>query len=145
MCYHFWHWVDLGLLNPLHRGEVDRREVADGVRSLAVEVDQGLEAVLLAAVKQPVDGPLLIGLAVVLEKVLEGVIADDLPAAVALAAQRPGDEVQIFFQRVRAVDCFQPIAQAGDNIVFQILFVGDGYNTISIRLIGKRSCICPFF
>ena len=81
----------------------------------------------------------------VFEEILEEVVADDLPAAVALAAQRPGDEVQIFFQRVRAVDCFQPIAQAGDNIVFQILFVGDGDNAICIRLIRKRSSIFPIF
>ena len=72
-------------------------------------------------------------------------VVDESKPDRSIAAQRFGDEVQIFFQRVRAVDCFQPIAQAGDNIVFQILFVGDGDNTISIRLIGKRSCIFPFF
>ena len=110
-----------------------------------MQVDQRLEAVLLAAVEQPVDGALLVGLAVVFEEVPEEVAADDLPTAVPLAAQCPGDEVQIFFQRVLPVGGFQPATQAGDNIVFQILFVGDGDNTISIRLIRKRSCIFPFF
>ena len=123
---HVLHPVDFGLINPLHLVEVIHTKVADGVWRVAVEVDQRLEAILFAAVKQPVDRSLLVGLAMVFEEVLEEVVADDFPAAIALTAQRPGDEVQIFFQRVRAVDCFQPIAQAGDNIVFQILFVGDG-------------------
>ena len=102
-----------------------------------MEVDQRLEAVLLAAVKQPVNWTLLIGLAVVFEEVLEEVVADDLPAAVALAAQRLSDEVQIFFQRVCAVDCFQPVAQAGDDVIFQILFVGDGKDIICVYWVGK--------
>ena len=116
--------------------EVVHAEVADGVRRVAVEVDQRLEAVLLAAVKQPVDRALLVGLAVVFEEILEEVVSDDLPAAVALAAQRPGDEVQIFFQRVRAVGGFQPIAQAGDNIVFHVLFISDGQDAVPIRQEG---------
>ena len=145
MVDHILHPVDLRLINPLHLVEVVHPEISDGVRCVAVEVDQRLEAVLLATVEQPVNRALLVGLAVILKKVLEEVAADDLPAAVALTSQRPGDEVQIFFQRVLAVGGFQPAAQAGDNIVFQILFVGDGDNTISIRLIGKRSCIFPFF
>ena len=127
---HVLHPVDLRLIDALHFVEVIHTEIADGVRRVAVEVDQRLEAVLLAAVEQPVDRALLVGLAVILEKVLEEVAADDLPAAVPLAAQRPGDEVQIFFQRVRAVGGFQPAAQAGDDVVLQILFVGDGQDAI---------------
>ena len=73
----------------------------------------------------------------VFEEVLEEVAADNLSAAVALAAQRPGDEVQIFFQRVRAVGSFQPIAQAGDDVIFQILFVGDGKDIICVYRVGK--------
>ena len=74
--------------------EVVHAEIADGVRRIAMEVNQRLEAVLLAAVKQPVNRALLVGLAVVFEKVLEKVVADDFSAAVALAAQRPGNEVR---------------------------------------------------
>ena len=142
---HILHPVDFGLIDALHLVEIVHAEIADGVRRVAVEIDQRLEAVLLAAVEQPVNRALLVGFAVVFEEILEEIAADDLPAAVALTAQRPGDEVQIFFQRVRAIDSFQPITQAEDNIVFHVLFVGDGDNTISIRLIGKRSCIFPFF
>ena len=115
--------------------EIVHPKVADGVRRVAVEVDQRLEAVLLAAVEQPINRALLVSLAVVLKEVLEEVAADDLPATVAFAAQRPGDEVQIFFQRVRTVGGFQPVAQAGNDVVLQILFVGDGQNAVPV---GQR-------
>ena len=78
---HVLHPVDFGLVDPLHLVEIVHAEVADGVRRVAVEVDQRLEAVLLAAVKQPVDRALLVDFAVVFEEVLEKVVADDLPAA----------------------------------------------------------------
>ena len=48
-------------------------------------------------------------------------------------AKRFGDEVQIVLQRFLAVDHAQPAAQAGDNIVPQILFVGDGQDAVFIR------------
>ena len=63
---HVLHPADFRLVDSLHLVEVVHPEVADGVRRVAVEVDQRLEAVLLAAVKEPVDGPLLVGFAVVL-------------------------------------------------------------------------------
>lgn len=86
---HVLHPVDFGLVDTLHFVEIVHPEVADGVRRVAVEVDQRLEAVLLATVEQPVNRALLVGLAVILKKVLEEVAADDLPAAVALARPAP--------------------------------------------------------
>ena len=109
---HVLHPVDFGLVDALHLVEIVHAEIADGVRRVAVEVDQRLEAVLLAAVKQPVNRAFLVGLAVVFEKVLEEVVADDLATAVALSAQCICNEVQIFFQRVRAIGNFQPVTQA---------------------------------
>ena len=53
---HILHPVDFGLIDALHLVEIVHAEIADGVRRVAVEIDQRLEAVLLAAVKQPVDG-----------------------------------------------------------------------------------------
>ena len=64
---------------------------------VAVEVDEGLEAVFLAAVKEPVDGPLLIGLAVVGKEVVDKVRPDDLPGR-ALSAQGVGNEFQVLLQ-----------------------------------------------
>ena len=68
---HVLHPVDFGLIDALHLVEIVHTEIADGVRRVAVEIDQRLEAVLLAAVEQPVNRALLVGLAVVFEKILE--------------------------------------------------------------------------
>lgn len=67
---HVLHPVDFGLVDTLHFVEIVHPEVADGVRRVAVEVDQRLEAVLLATVEQPVNRALLVGLAVILKKSL---------------------------------------------------------------------------
>lgn len=133
---HVLHPVDFGLVDSLHLVEVVHAEIADGVRRIAVEINQRLEAVLLAAVKQPVNRALLVGLAVVFEKILEEVVSDNLAAAVALAAQRISDKVQIFFQRVRSIGGFQPAAQAGDDVIFQILFVGDREDAVVVGVEG---------
>ena len=103
---HILHPLDFALIDPLHLVEIVNPHVADGVRRVAVEIDQRLEAVLLAAVEQPVDGALLVNFAVVGKKVLQEIIADDLPAGIASAAQGLGDEFQVLLQRVRAVDFF---------------------------------------
>ena len=72
---HVLHPVDLRFVHTLHLMQVVHTQGADGIRGVAVEVDQRLEAVLLAAVEQPVDGALAgagdrVGLAVILEKVV---------------------------------------------------------------------------
>ena len=69
----------------------------------------------------------------ILEEVLEEIITNNLPAAVSSAAEGFSNEVQIFFQRIFSINNFQPAAQAGDNIVSQILFVGDGQNAVFVR------------
>ena len=46
-------------------------DAGDGVRLVAVQIDEGLEAVFLAGVKRPVDGALLIDLAVVIKEVIQ--------------------------------------------------------------------------
>ena len=53
--HHILHPVDFGLIHTLHLVQVVDTQVADGVRRVAVQVNQCLEAVLLATVKQPVD------------------------------------------------------------------------------------------
>ena len=100
------HPLDFALIDPLHLVEIVDLYIADGVRRVVLEVDQRLEAVLPAAVEQPVDGAFLVDLAVVGEEVLQEIIADDLPAGAASAAQGLGDEFQVLLQRVRAVDFF---------------------------------------
>ena len=116
-------------------------QVSDGIRRVAVQVDQCLEAVLLAAVKQPVDRTLAgtsdrVCLAVILEEVVQEVIADDLPAGTALIAKGFCDIVEVCFQRIGTEHHFQPCAQARYDIIVQIFFIGDGNNIVGIRNIA---------
>ena len=69
----------------------------------------------------------------ILEKVVHKVIADGLPAGGALVAQCLGNVIQVCFQRIRTVHHLQPVAQAGDNIIVQIFFLGDGDDIIFVR------------
>ena len=140
---HVLHTANLGLIDPLHLVEVVHSKIADGVRRVAVEINQSLEAVLLAAVEQPVDRALLINFAVVFEKILEEIITDNLTAAVSSAADGFGNEVQIFFQRIFPINRFQPAAQAGDNIVPQILFIRNGQNAVCVREEGLVFALIP--
>ena len=69
------HPGDLAIVDPLHAVEVVDAQVSDGVLIVAVHINKRLEAILLAAVKQPVDGALAtagdgIGAAMVFEKVI---------------------------------------------------------------------------
>ena len=65
---------------------------ADGIRAIAVHVDQRIEAALRAG-KQPVDGTLLVALHMVAVEILEEVVAD--VAGFAVFAQRGFDEFEI--------------------------------------------------
>ena len=87
--HHILHSVDLGFIYTLHLVQVVDTQVADGIRRVAMQVNQCLEAVLLAAVKQPVDRTLAgtgdrVCLAVIPEEVVQEVVADNLPAGAAL-------------------------------------------------------------
>ena len=79
----------------------------------------------------------------VFEEVLEEVTADDLPAAVALAAKSFCNVVKIVLQRFLAVNHAQPAAQTGDNIVPQILFVCDGQDAVRVREEGLVFALVP--
>ena len=118
--------------------QVIHTQGANGVRGVTVEVDQCLKAVLLAAVEQPIDGALAgagdrVGLAVILEEIVQEIVADDLPAGAALITQCFCNKVNVFFQRSCTVHRFQPVAQASDNIIVQIFFIGDGDDIIFVR------------
>ena len=138
MIHHILHPVDLGFIHTLHLEQVINTQVADGIRCVAVQVDQCLKTVLLAAVKQPVDRTLAgtsdrVGLAVILEEIVQEVVADDLPAGAALIAEGFCDIIEVCFQRISTVHCFQPCTQARNNIIVQIFFISDGDNIVSIR------------
>ena len=72
-------------------------DARNGVRLVAVQVNQALEAIFLTAVKQPVDGPLLVNFAVVGIEIVQEVVADDL-FRLSFAAQCVCNKAQIIFQ-----------------------------------------------
>ena len=136
--HHILHPVNFGFIHTLHLVQVVDTQVADGIRRVAVQVNQCLEAVLLATVKQPVDRTLAgtgnrVNLAVILEEIVQEVIADDLPAGAALIAKGFCDVIKVCFQRISTIHHFQPVAQAGYNIIVQIFFISDGDNIVGIR------------
>ena len=92
-----FQFVDSGAVTGLQLMDVVRADAGDGVRLVAVHVDQALEAVLLAAVEEPVDRSLLVDLQMVRIEIVEEVVSDDL-AGRALAAQCVGDIFQILKQ-----------------------------------------------
>lgn len=61
----------------------------------AVNVDEGLEPVFLAAVKKPINRPFLIGLAVVLVEVLEEIVAEFFLRRRAACPQGIREECQV--------------------------------------------------
>ena len=132
------HPGDLVVVDTLHAVQVVNAQVANGVLVIAVHVNQRLETVLLAAVKEPVNRALAgsgdgIGLAMILEEVIQEIIANDLSAGVALVAKRLGNEVQIGLQRVLAIDLFQPCTEQADNIIWEVFFIRNGENVVLIR------------
>ena len=148
MIHHILHPVDLGLIYALHLVQVVDTQVANGIRRVAVQINQCLEAVLLAAVKQPVDRTLAgtgdrVCLAVIPEEVVQEVVADNLPAGAALIAKGFCDIIEVFFQRICTINRFQPCTQARNDIIVQIIFIGDRNDIVYIWLIGKPCCRFP--
>ena len=115
--HHILHPVDLGFIYALHLMQVVDTQVADGIRRVAVQINQRLKAVLLAAVKQPVNRTPAgagdrVGLAVILEEIIQEVIADNLPAGAALIAEGFCDEIEVLLQNIGTVRRFQPCQKA---------------------------------
>ena len=100
--------------------------IADGVGIPAVHIDERLEAVLLAAVKHPIDRAFLIGLDMVGDEIVQEIIADDPTAGIALVAESICDEAHVFLQRIFAVNDPHEFHEPSDDIVPEILFIGDG-------------------
>ena len=105
------------------------------VALIAVHIDQSLEAVLLAAVEQPVDRALLIGFQVVGVEVIQEVAPDDL-AGRTLAAERICNELEIFFQRFIAVDGFDPLHKTSGDVIVEVVIVADGDDIVRVNREG---------
>lgn len=124
--------LDARLVELLLLVDVARAHARYRVAVVAVDVDERLEAVLLACVEEPVDRPLLVGLAVVFVEVVEEVAADVLQGA-ALAAERIRDELQVLLIVRLAVDRPEPGAEAVDDVVLEVFVIADRDDVVLVR------------
>ena len=69
----------------------------------------------------------------VLDEIVQKVIADDLAAGCALIAEGSCDKVQIFLQRIRAVHHPDEFHQTAHDVVREVFLIGDGDAVVRIR------------
>ena len=91
-------------------------QTGEKIALVTVHIAQRLEPVLLSAVKQPVDRALLIGFQMVSIEVIQEVAADHL-AGRTLAAECVGNKLEVFFQRIIAVDLANKLHEASGNVI----------------------------
>ena len=120
---------DGGAVAALLLVDIVGADAGDGVRLIAVQIDERLEAVFLAAVKKPIDGPLLVGLAVVGVEVVQEIAADHIPGR-AFSAQSVGDEFEVFLQGVAAVDRLDKFDKPAYNVIVKVFVVADGDDVV---------------
>ena len=93
---------------------------------VAVEVDQALEGLLLAAGKEPVDGALLVGLQVVLEELVVEVAADGVAAGLVLLGREVlGQEGEVVFEVRRVPGLGEKLDHPVAGVVLEPLGVGE--------------------
>ena len=118
-------------------------DAGEGVRLVAVHVNKALEAVLLAAVKEPVDGAFLVGLHMVSVETADEVIANNLTGSPP-APQSISDKLEILLQRVLAIDHFHKLDEAAHNVIVEVFVIADGDNGIRVRQDGLVLAVVPF-
>lgn len=112
-------------------------------RTIILRIAQRLEAVLLATVKQPVNRTLLIGFQMVGIEVIQEVAADHL-AGRPLAAERVGNKLEVFLQRIIAVDLADKLHEASGDVIIKILVIADGDDVVAVRDDGLVLAGVPF-
>ena len=78
LCYTLFQLFFRRIIPRLLLVNIIGTDARNGIRLVAVQVNQALEANFLTAVKQPVDGALLVNFAVVGVEIVQEVVADDL-------------------------------------------------------------------
>ena len=116
---------------------------SNGVRLIAVHINQSLKAILLAAVKQPVNRTFLINFAMVRIEATQKIIPNHI-LRLTFAAQRISNEFQIFVQCIFTVNRFYELHKQTNNIILEVFIVANWYNVIFIH--SKRSIftVVPF-
>ena len=118
-------------------------QTGEKIALISVHIAQCFETVLLTAVKEPVDRALLIGFQVVGIEVVQEVAANHF-AGRTLAAQRVGNKLEVFFQRIIAVDLADKLHETSGNIIVKILIIADGDDIVAVRDDGLVLAGIPF-
>ena len=134
----------LGAVTLLLLMHIVGAQPGEKIALIAVHIAQCLEAVLLAAVKEPVDRALLIGFQMVGIEVIQEVAADHL-AGRTLAAERVGNKLEVFFQRIIAVDLANKLDKTSGNVIVKILVIADGNYVVGVRRKGNRNPLVLVF
>ena len=76
-------------------------------------------------------------------EVIQEVAADHL-AGRTLATQRVGNKLEVFFQRIIAVDLADKLHEASGNVIIKILVIADGDDVVAVRDDGFVLAGIPF-
>ena len=106
-------------------------DTGNGVRLITVHINQCLKAILLAAVKQPVNRAFLINLTMVSVEIVEEIIPNHI-LRLTFAAQSIGNEFQVFIQCFCTIDRFHKLYEQTDNIILKIFIVANRDNVILV-------------
>ena len=133
----------LGAVTLLLLMHIVGAQTGEKIALIAVHIAQRLETVLLAAVKEPVDRALLIGFQMVGIEVVQEVAADHLTGRT-LTAERVGNKLEVFFQRIIAVDLADKLHKTPGNVIVKILIIADGDDIVAVRDDGFVLAGIPF-
>ena len=76
-------------------------------------------------------------------EVIQEVAADHL-AGRTLAAERVGNKLEVFFQRIIAIDLADKLHKASGNVIVKILVIADGDDVVAVRDDGLVLAGVPF-
>ena len=110
-------------------------DTGDGIRLIAVHIEQTFETVLFTGIEQPVDRAFLVNFQMVGIETVQEVIPDHFTGD-ASAAQRVGDKSEIRLQRITAVNRAHKVHKARDNIAGKIFIVQNRNDRVFLRLEG---------
>ena len=118
---------DPGLVFALQRSDVHGPHTGQGGFIVAVQIDQALEGLVLAAGKQPVDGPLLVYFqVVVLEELVADVAADGIYGFFTLlGTQAVGYNLQVLVQGLRRPGNLDELHKPVGGVVCKPVLVHD--------------------
>ena len=128
--------------------DIVRADTSDGIRLIAVHVDQALEAVLFAAIEEPVDRALAgashrISRTMIRIEIIDEVVPDDLTGGT-LAAEGIGNESQVFFECCFSEGYFNEFDKATYDVILEIFIVTAWDDGILVWREGHVLGLIPF-